>query len=76
MPSNQSPRENPLTFAEGGRPHIFPRWKYRIAGGKVRRDYLYPRSYKEKELEAMGYPTTEEIREWFRLQEIGQAPKF
>lgn len=24
----------------------------------------------------MVYPTTEEVREWFKLQESGQAPKF
>lgn len=24
----------------------------------------------------MTYPTKEELTEWFKLQEIGQAPKF
>jgi hypothetical protein len=24
----------------------------------------------------MGYPTAEQIREWFKLQETGQAAKF
>jgi len=24
----------------------------------------------------MGYPTAEELREWFKLQETGQAGKF
>jgi hypothetical protein len=24
----------------------------------------------------MVYPTVEEVREWFKLQETGQAPKF